>query len=275
MVPQTLMVPRANAIRALPDAVAPSKQMLAAYWRKVAPRALLHLGRRPLTLVRQVRGKIFFHRGPLPPIPAAVHSLKMERREGGEGIRLWIDSLEGLLGLVDIGVVEIHPWGATVDDIERPDLLVLDLHPGDGVGWEFVIETALAMRELLQREGLASWPKTTGGEDLHVMVPVEPSLEWDAARSCCRRLAERLAATAPRRYTTSPGSANRTNRLFIDYLRNGRGSTAVGAYSPIARSGFPIAAPVTWDELESGIRSDAHTMARPASIRGSEPSIGG
>ena len=175
-------VPRENILQLLPDAVAPSKDELAAYWRKVAKRALPYLGRRPLKLVRHTRGTIFYHKGALPPIPESVHQLRIEKREGGEGVRVWVDSLAGLLGLVEMDVVEVHPWAATVDDIEHPDLLVFDLDPGAGVAWEFVIESALRLRKLLQDEGLDSWPKTTGGKGLHLMVPIERDISHDAAR---------------------------------------------------------------------------------------------
>jgi bifunctional non-homologous end joining protein LigD len=256
-------VPRANILQLLPDAVAPSKDELAAYWRKVAKRALPYLGRRPLKLVRHTRGTIFYHKGALPPIPESVHQLRIEKREGGEGVRVWVDSLAGLLGLVEMDVVEVHPWAATVDDIEHPDLLVFDLDPGAGVAWEFVIESALRLRNLLQDESLDSWPKLTGGKGLHLMVPVDRDLSHDAARLYCKRLAQRLEATAPARYTTSSAPAKRNKRIYIDYLRNGRGTTAIGAFSPRAREGFPVAAPVTWAQVEHGIRPDAFAIARP------------
>ena len=256
-------VPRENILQLLPDAVAPSKDELAAYWRKVAKRALPYLGRRPLKLVRHTRGTIFYHKGALPPIPESVHQLRIEKREGGEGVRVWIDSVAGLLGLVEMDVVEVHPWAATVDDIEHPDLLVFDLDPGAGVAWEFVIESALRLRKLLQDEGLDCWPKLTGGKGLHLMVPIEREISHDAARLYCKRLAQRLETTDPARYTTSSAPAKRNKRIYIDYLRNGRGTTAVGAYSPRAREGFPVAAPVTWAQVERGIRPDTFTIARP------------
>src|SRR5205085_8111369 len=133
-------VPRENILQLLPHAVAPSKEELAAYWRKVAKRALPYLGRRPLKLVRHTRGTIFYHKGPLPPIADDVHQLRIEKREGGQGVRVWVDSLAGFLGLVEMDVVEMHPWAATVDDIEAADMLVFDLDPGDGIAWGFVIE---------------------------------------------------------------------------------------------------------------------------------------
>lgn len=256
-------VPRENILQLLPDAVAPSKDELAAYWRKVATRALPYLGRRPLKLVRHTRSTIFYHKGPLPPIAEAVHQLRIEKREGGEGVRIWVDSLAGFLGLVEMGVVEVHPWAATVDDIEHADMLVFDLDPGEGVGWDFVVTAALRMRELLQKEGLAPWPKLTGGKGLHLMAPLPRKLTHDAAHAYARRLAQRLASTDRERYITSAALARRAGKLFIDYLRNGRGTTAVGAYSPRVREGFPIAAPVTWKQVERGVKPDAFTMRRP------------
>ncbi|MFL4983676.1 MAG: DNA ligase D [Xanthobacteraceae bacterium] len=256
-------VPRENILQLLPDAVVPSKEKLAAYWRKVAKRALRYLGRRPLKLVRHTRGTTFYHKGRLPPIPQSVHQLHIEKREGGEGVRVWVDDLAGLLGLIEMDAVELHPWAATIDDIEHPDRLVFDLDPGPGVEWEFVIETALKLRALLEAEGYNGWPKLTGGKGLHLMVPIEPKFSHDQARVYCRRMAQRLEAMAPDKYTTSSAPARRAGRIYIDYLRNGRGTTAIGADSPRARPEFPVATPVTWREVENGIAPDAFTMKRP------------
>jgi bifunctional non-homologous end joining protein LigD len=149
-----IAVPRKNILQLLLSAVAPSKEELAAYWKKVWKRALAHLGRRPLKLVRHVKGSTFCHMGKLPAVPDAVHRLTIEKREGGEGTRLSVDDLAGLLGLVEIGAVELHVWNAQIGDIEHPDTLVFDLDPGEGITWEFVIETALRLRRMLKAEGL-------------------------------------------------------------------------------------------------------------------------
>jgi bifunctional non-homologous end joining protein LigD len=258
-----LIVPRKNILQLLPDAVVPSKEQLAAYWRKVAKHALPYLGNRPLKLVRHVHGTTFYHKGPLPPIQESVHQLRIEKREGGEGVRLWVD-LKGLLGLVDVvDAVELHPWGATVDDIEHPDYLVFDLDPGPNIKWEFVAESALRLRAMLADEGYDCWPKLTGGKGVHLMVPIERRITHDQARIYCRRLAERLAVTDFSRYTTSSQPHRRHRRIYIDYLRNGRGATAVGAYSPRARHGFPVAAPVRWSDVERGLTRDAFSLKRP------------
>jgi bifunctional non-homologous end joining protein LigD len=147
-------VPPESILQHLPDAMPPSKEELAAYWAKVWKRALAHLGRRPLKLVRHIEGTTFYHKGKLPPVPEGVHRLTIEKRERGEGTRLWVDGLAALLGLVEIGAVELHAWNARIDDIEHPDMLVIDLDPGDGVAWEFVIETALLLPRMLKDEGL-------------------------------------------------------------------------------------------------------------------------
>ncbi|MGE5268835.1 MAG: DNA ligase D [Thiohalocapsa sp.] len=265
---KSLPVPRENILQLLSDAVAPSREQLTAYWSRVAERALSYLARRPLKLVRHVKGTTFYHMGRLPPIPPAVHQLKIRKREGGEGTRLWVDDLAGLLGLVEIGAVELHPWGATVDDIEHPDTLVFDLDPGPGIGWEFVVDTACRLRSLLAEEGLDPWPKLSGGKGLHIMAPIARGIDWEAAHRYARRLAQRLAGSDPARYVTVADLKAREGKLFIDYLRNGRGTTAVGAYSPRARSGFPIAAPVSWQDVEHGIRPDAFSFDHPPSEAG-------
>ncbi|OAP35323.1 ATP-dependent DNA ligase [Sinorhizobium glycinis] len=260
-------VPRVNILQLLPDAVVPSKDELTAYWMRVSDRALNFLGGRPLKLVRHVNGTTFYHKGPLPPIPPAVHQLRMQKREGGQGVRLWVDDLPGLLGLVEIGVVELHPWAATVDDIEHADTLIFDLDPGEGVSWEFVIETALRLRDLLHAEGFKAWPKLTGGKGVHLMAPLEERLTHNAVHAYAKRLAQQFAATDRERYVTSAQLSHRPGKLFLDYIRNGRGTTAVGAYSPRARAGFPVAAPVTWKDIERGLKPDAFTTSRPPTRR--------
>jgi bifunctional non-homologous end joining protein LigD len=262
-----LGVPRENILQLLPDAVVPSKEELADYWRRVWKKALPHLGHRPLKLVRQVHGTTFYHKGPLPKdIPAAVHQLRIQKREGGEGTRLWVDSLDGFLGLVQIGAVELHPWNAVVEDFEHADRIVIDLDPGEGVHWDAVVETALDLRTLMKREGFETWPKLTGGKGIHLMAPLDQPMLHDKAHRVAHQLVSALAARHPDRYLLS-AQAKRRDRIFLDYLRNGRGTTAIGTYSPRAREGLPIAAPVTWKRIESGIAPNAFTMDGPFRAR--------
>ncbi|QQO16770.1 DNA ligase D [Bradyrhizobium diazoefficiens] len=258
-----LGVPRENILQLLPDAVVPSKEQLAEYWKRVWRKALPHLGNRPLKLVRHVHGTTFYHKGPLPKeIPEAVHQLRIQKREGGQGTRLWVDSLHGFLGLVEIGAIELHPWNSTVEDFEHADRIVIDLDPGDGIEWETVADTALELRAAMKRQGFDTWPKLTGGKGIHLIASLDGPILHDQAHHIARRLVADFAARNPARYILS-AQARRSGRIFLDYLRNGRGTTAVGTYSPRAREGFPIAAPVTWTRIESGIRPDAFTMDNP------------
>jgi bifunctional non-homologous end joining protein LigD len=178
-------------------------------------------------------------------------------------VRVWVDSVEGLIALSrGLETVELHPWNATVDDIETADQVVLDLDPGKGIEMAFVVETALRVRELMEDIGLNPWPKVTGGKGYHLMAALPERMMHDQAHRFAHELARRIAGK-DRRYTTSASMNDRTGHLFIDYLRNGRGSTAVGTWSPRARPGFPIARPVSWRQLEQAIDPAAFTMASP------------
>jgi hypothetical protein len=154
---------------------------------------------------------------------------------------------------------------ARVDDVERPDLLVFDLDPGEGVAWEFVIDTALTLRRMLKQEGLEPWPKLTGGKGLHLMAPLDRTMDHDQARAYAKRVAQRLAASAPDRYTLASAPGRRAGRIFIDYLRNGRGTTAIGAWSPRARAGFPFR------PLCAGARSRTAFVRTPLPWRSRRP----
>ena len=177
-----------------------------------------------------------------------VHQLRLENEKVVKESASGLMSIDGLLGLVDMDVVGLHPWGATVDDIERPDLLVIDLDPGEEIEWGFVTDTALALRDELKAVGHKSWCKTSGGKGLHVMVPVKPAWWWNEARAWTKSFVEEFARR-DRRYTTKSDLRLRPQRLFLDYLRNGRGTTTVGAFSPRARPGLPISYPVSWAKV--------------------------
>jgi bifunctional non-homologous end joining protein LigD len=196
-------------------------------------------------------------------VPESVHQLRIQKREGGEGVRLWIDDLDGLLGLVTMGAVELHPWNATINDIEHADRIVIDLDPGDGVEWTSVVETALMLREVLRAERLDAWPKVTGGKGLHLMACLHRPMLHDAARQYVRNLVQKLVRDKPHSYLLSASPAARRGKIFLDYLRNGRGNTAIGAYSPRARPDFPIACPISWSQVEKGIPPDVFTMQHP------------
>jgi DNA primase len=223
--------------------VAPSKEQLATYWARVAHRALKYLVRRPLELLR-------YPPGPLPVLPESVHLLRPKGFLGDTVPPVWIESLAGLLGLVDIGAIELHPWNCSVDDLDHPDVLVFDL---EAIEWRAVTKAALALRNMLAADGLASWPNLTGTNGIQVMVALEGRVTYDLAQRYSAALAQRVIAKDP---------AN-NGRLSIHTEGNHRGWSTIGTYSPRARPGFPIAAPVNWKRIERGIRADAFAITQP------------
>ena len=179
----------------------------------------------------------------------------MEEEKGSEPYGL-IDSIEGLLSLVQVGVLEMHIWGATRKDIEKPDYVVFDLDPDEGLAWKRVVEGALLLRDRLGDLGLRSFLKTTGGKGLHVCVPLTRRAGWDEVKAFTKAVSESVVADDPKRYTSKLPKASRKGKIFIDYLRNGRGATSICAYSTRARAGAPVSTPLFWEEIESG--QDVH-----------------
>lgn len=235
-----------------------TKLDLARYYAAVSNRALPHLSHRPLTLLRAAGGiaqKAFYQKHVGPGVPDAIKSVALAG-ETGTDLHPVIEDLPGLVALVQIAVVEIHPWGASVDNIEMPDRITFDLDPDEGLPWPRVCEAATVVRAALSGIGLESFVKTTGGKGLHVVVPLSPKLDWDAIKIFTRWVAERLTEQSPEQFTANPAKRARQSRIYIDYLRNSRGATAVGAYSPRARPGATVSTPVFWEEVEN--------LARPA-----------
>jgi bifunctional non-homologous end joining protein LigD len=224
-----------------------TKQDLAKYWLAVAEHALPGLAQRPLSIVRcpeGVEGEHFFLKnghGILPP----------QIREGsvGRSPYLAIDGVEGLIALAQMSAIELHPWGATETDPTHPDRLVFDLDPGEGVAFRDVVKAAHEVRDRLERLGLQSFCRTTGGKGLHVVVPIEPDLPWDEAKPWCRAFAELLSQEKPEQYLPTLSKAERRGRILIDWLRNGLGATAVSSFCPRARPGAAVATPLSWKEV--------------------------
>jgi bifunctional non-homologous end joining protein LigD len=235
-----------------------TKQGLAGYYADVADWILPHIAGRALSLLRcpsGVSAQCFFARHPFAGLSKAVRQVDA----GEEEPVMALDSLEGLLSLVQAGVVEIHPWGSRTDDLDHPDRLVFDLDPGEGAPWDAVIAAAGEVRERLNARGLRSFVKTTGGKGLHVVVPVEPKADWERAKAFTASIAEAMAADQPGRYVATVAKRARRGRIYIDYLRNDRGSTAVAAYSTRSLPQASVSTPLAWDELSSGLRSDHFT----------------
>jgi bifunctional non-homologous end joining protein LigD len=232
-----------------------TKHDLALFYEKIAKWILPHVEGRPLTLVRCPEGAekdCFYMKHSGVWAPEALRRVKIqEKTKVGE--YLVVDDLAGLISLVQMGILEIHTWNALADTIERPDRVVFDLDPDPSVGWDRVVAAARALRDRLQELDLESFVKTTGGKGLHVVVPLRPASTWEESFAFSRAIAEEKERAEPRAYTTSMSKARRRGRIFLDYLRNNRGSTSVAAYSTRAKPGAPVSAPITWKELESGI----------------------
>jgi bifunctional non-homologous end joining protein LigD len=239
------------------------KAELLAYYAVVAEWMLPHVANRPLTLVRCPDGRhrqCFFQKHARPGVPAAVGRIEIEEEGGKRETYMRVDDLPGLVALGQLGVLEVHTWVCHADAVERPDQLVFDVDPDTSLAWERVVEAALDVRRRMRALGLESFTKTTGGKGLHVVAPVTRRLSWDDHKGFARALAERMATEHPELYTANARKAERKGRIFLDALRNGRGATAVAAYSPRAREGAPVATPVTWKELEAGIRPRDFTV---------------
>ena len=226
-----------------------TKRGLAEYLALVADRMLPHIAGRPVSFVRCPGGTgkaCFYQKHSEAALPPGIGSVTIREKEG-TGEYLTIDSAEGLIGLAQLGVLEVHPWGSKVDDIERPDRLIFDFDPDPAIPFARVVEAALEMRDRLAKLGLESFLKTTGGKGLHVVAPIKPEHEWPLVKEFARAVAAAMAANSDR-YVTVMTKAKRTGKIFIDFFRNDRGATAVAPYSPRARPGAPVATPLDWSE---------------------------
>jgi bifunctional non-homologous end joining protein LigD len=244
-----------------------TKLALAQYYDAIKDWALPHLANRPLSLVRCPEGydrECFYQKHISAGVPDAVGRVEITDKSVTRTY-LVIENLAGLVAVVQMGVLEIHPWGSTAKKLETPDRITFDLDPDVGLPWDKVGAAAIEMREALAGIGLQSFAKTTGGKGLHVVVPIMakagvPKLGWDEVKEFARWVAQRFAAAYPDRYTANPAKRARIGRIFIDYLRNARGATAIGAYSARARAGAPVATPLFWEEVERGVTPDAFTV---------------
>jgi bifunctional non-homologous end joining protein LigD len=228
------------------------KAELVAYLASVSEWMLPHVGRRPLTLVRCPEGRqkhCFFQKHPRQGLPEVVRRIPI-REERKTADYLYVSDLAGLLALVQNGVLEIHTWGCHIDRVERPDQLVFDLDPDEALPFSATSDAAFELRERLHALGLTSFLKTTGGKGLHVVVPLLRRHTWDEHKAFARGFVEQMARETPALFVTEAKKSLRKGRVFLDYLRNGRGATAVAPYSPRAREGAPVATPLTREELQ-------------------------
>ena len=228
-----------------------SKIQLARYYEDIADWIVPHVSGRPLTLVHCPDGlaaPCMYLKHAKAWGPSALRRVKIqEKTKVGE--YLVADSIEGVVSLAQMGIVEIHTWNSTAGDIERPNRIVWDLDPGPSVTWRQVRAAAGLVRDLLKTLGLRSWVKTTGGRGLHVVVPLTPAREVAECLEFSRAVSETLVRTDPRLYTTKFAKLGRERKILIDYLRNNRTNTSIAAFSPRARPGAPVSMPIDWDDL--------------------------
>ena len=234
-----------------------TKGDLARYYDRIAPAMLDEAADRPLSLLRLpegMEGERFFQKHPGKGFPDALKTVEITEKDGEAEPYAYVTDAAGIVGAVQMGTVEFHIWGARRDRIERPDRLVFDLDPDEGLKFAEVKSAAADLRDRLADLGLACWPLLTGGKGIHLVIPLRRTIGWDTAKLFCRGVATLMAQHQPKRFTAQMSKARRTDRIFIDWLRNERGSTAIAPFSVRARPGAPVAMPVAWDEL-SGIRS--------------------
>ena len=240
-----------------------TKGELAQYHAAIAPFMLPRIARHPLSLLRCPSGidgkECFYQRSPGRGLGKDVHSFEF-RHKGKRYEYLYIVDEKGLLEIIQMGAIEIHPWGSSVDAIDYPDRLIFDLDPAPDVPFEALKLAATDLRQHLKRSGLESTLKCTGGKGLHVIVALAGKDRWDAVRAFGAAVAEEMVAAAPEAYIATMSKAKRTGKIFIDYFRNDYTATAIADYGVRARPGAPVAVPLAWEELKGLESASAFTM---------------
>ena len=246
-----------------------TKLELARYYAAVGGLIVPHVRDRPLTLVRCPDGwnKCFYQRHATSSISPHIDRIDI-RDSGGIKPCMIANSVSALVALLQMGVLELHPWGSRAPKLGYPDRLVFDFDPDEALGWDRLVEAVTVLRKLLGDVGLDSFLKTTGGKGLHVVVPIQPTRTWDDARAFCKAIAELLVRTFPDRFTSKLLKAKREGRIFVDYLRNAEGATAIAPYSARAKANAPVAMPIDWSELPADVRFDHFNVRNvPAVIK--------
>ncbi|ANK12734.1 DNA ligase D [Erythrobacter neustonensis] len=239
-----------------------TKGELADYYAAIAPAMLPFVAERPVSLVRCPQGrarKCFFQKHDSGALGDAVRHVPIRQKDGGSEDYLFVTDQRGILQCVQMGTIEFHAWGSRVDAVDQPERMIFDLDPDEGLDFEAVKRAATEIRAHLADLGLISFAMLSGGKGVHVVIPLTPGHDWDTHKDFARRFAEALSLAAPDRFTATMSKARRSGKIFIDWLRNQRGATAVIPFSARARAGAPVAVPIAWDELAKF--EDAHPFA--------------
>jgi bifunctional non-homologous end joining protein LigD len=239
-----------------------TKQQLADYYWAVAPYMLPHIEGRPLSLVRCPEGsgkECFFQKHVNHMLPPGIGAVDVpDKKTGKIEPYITLSTAEALAGLAQIGVLEVHPWGSRNDDLEHPDRIIIDLDPDAEISWKRLAESAMEVRKQLKKLGLESFVKSTGGKGLHVVVPIVAEYDWAVIKEFAHEFVLQMEKGEPSLYLTKMSKAARKGRIFLDYLRNERGATAVASFSPRARAGAPVSLPLNWSDLKSAERPMVH-----------------
>lgn len=245
-----------------------TKQDVADYYAAVMPRLLMAIRNRPLSIIRCPSGTskgCFFQKHTMPGLKR-VRSVVLTEESGDEGTYLYVENAAQVLELVQFNAIEFHPWASTFKDTDITDYLVFDLDPGPDVAWKSVIGAAQLLRDRLLDLKLESFPRTSGGKGLHVVVPLKPAVAWAAAKEFAHEFAAVLADERPHEFVATASKAKREGVIFIDYLRNSRGATSVASYSLRSRPGAPVALPLSWDGLRKVKSASAFTLRNVPSV---------
>ena len=245
-----------------------TKAHLAAYLRERRGPHALHIADRPLSLVRctdETLAKCFFQKHELPGMPAALHPGALTKLSGKDARILYVEDLAGLIAGVQMNTLEFHVWGSRRRKPHLQERIVFDIDPDEGLDFEHVKQAALDIRNVLGVLELKSFPLLSGGKGVHVVVPLTPKANWDLVKEFCQTFAEMLAGAEPDRFVANMSKVQRRGRMFLDYLRNAEGSTAITPWSTRARTGAPVATPVAWDELATMDRANQFDIFEAAS----------
>lgn len=249
-----------NASRTVFPNAKVTKGDVARHYERIGDRIIALAGHRPLSLFRCPSGidnDCFFQKHDGGGMPNALSRIEIEESEGDTDTYLYATRPESLISAAQMGSIEFHIWGARTDRLDRPDRLVFDLDPDEGLVWCWVRNAALELRDVLADLGLRSGAIVTGGKGMHVWVPLRRTRGWDTVKLFAKSFAHVLAERAPDRFTATMSKAKRKDRIFIDWLRNDRGATAIAPYALRVRPGAPVAVPVDWKELKTLEAADA------------------
>ncbi|HKF49378.1 MAG TPA: DNA ligase D [Terracidiphilus sp.] len=257
---KALPITRPNKV--LDEASGMTKEQLALYYLAVAEHMLPHVADRPLSVLRCPDGigkQMFFQKHIAAGLPNGVHTVSIANKKTGKKEEfLTLDSAEGLVGMAQLGVLEIHPWGSKNEAVDKADRIIFDLDPDEAIMWPALAAAAQELRSLLKSVNLTSYVKSTGGKGLHVVVAIAPEHQWPAIKELSHAVVLKMEKRNPGLYTTNMLKSVRRNRIYLDYLRNDRESTAIAPFSTRARPGVPVAVPLDWKELEAQIRPMFH-----------------